>query len=74
VTDYSRVLGDCCPKCPPLTAPVVHPYQVKQVGDYQVRAEYRCACGNDWSCWWDARYVGWSADLAGRDEDTGSAA
>ena len=68
------VLGDCCPKHDALTAPVVHPYKVAASGEHGLRAEYRCDCGNDWSCWWDARYVGWSADLEGSGEDTGSAA
>lgn len=53
-------LGDCCQKHDPATAPVVHPCSATLNGD-NLRAEYRCACGNGWSCWWSARYAGWTA-------------
>ncbi len=55
-------LGDCCQKHDPHTAPVVYPYKVAMVGDDNLRAEYRCACGNDWSCWWDPYGRGWTAE------------
>ena len=55
-------LGDCCQKHDPRTAPVVYPYKVAMVGDDNLRAEYRCACGNDWSCWWNPDGRGWTAE------------
>ena len=54
-------LGDCCQKHDPLTAPVVYPYRVTLEGD-NLRAEYRCACGNDWSCWWNPDGRGWTPE------------
>lgn len=57
-------LGDCCQKHNPTTAPVVYPYKVTRGDGDNLRAEYRCACGNNWSCWWSARYAGWTdADI-----------
>jgi hypothetical protein len=57
-------LGDCCRKHDPATAPVVYPYRATLLGD-NLRGEYRCACGNEWSCWWSARAAGWTAgDIA----------
>lgn len=52
-------LGDCCQKHPPMTAPVVYPHHASRESGDNLRAEYRCACGNEWSCWW-------SFDGAGR--------
>lgn len=53
-------LGDCCQKHNPVTAPVVYPYKVARGDGDNLRAEYRCACGNEWSCWWSARCAGWA--------------
>jgi hypothetical protein len=57
-------LGDCCQKHDPMTAPVVYPYKITKDtardGTVSLRAEYRCACGNDWSCWWNAWCAGWT--------------
>ena len=54
-------LGDCCQKHNPMTAPVVYPYRVS-MDKGSLRGEYRCACGNNWSCWWDLRYSGWTLE------------
>jgi hypothetical protein len=53
-------LGDCCQNHYPLTAPVVYPYRATLTGD-SLRAEYRCGCGSNWSCWWSASAAGWDA-------------
>lgn len=62
--DERSTLGDCCQKHNPMTAPVVYPYRITKEyardGTENLRAEYRCACGNDWSCWWNAQYAGWA--------------
>ncbi len=53
-------LGDCCQKHNPMTAPVVYPYKVTREPEDNLRAEYRCICGNDWSCWWGGEGSGWT--------------
>ena len=71
-------LADCCQKHNPMTAPAVRPHRATLDGD-NLRAEYRCACGNDWSCWWSARCAGWTAEdverlnLVTARQDTGPA-
>lgn len=60
--DGKSTLGDCCQKHNPITAPVVYPHTITKDygrdGTESLRAEYRCACGNDWSCWWSG--TGWT--------------
>jgi hypothetical protein len=63
VSDSGKsTLGDCCQKHNPMTAPVVYPYRVTRGPGDNLRAEYRCACGNDWSCWWSFRCSGWTEE------------
>jgi len=62
--DEKSTLGDCCQKHNPATVPAVYPYRITKDyardGTESLRCEYRCACGNDWSCWWNAVYAGWT--------------
>ena len=60
--DDRSTLGDCCQKHDPRTAPVVCPYRatLDEATD-NLRADYHCACGNNWSCWWSAIGAGWTA-------------
>lgn len=53
-------LGDCCQNHDPMTAPVVYPYRVTLDGPDSLRAEYRCACGRTWPCWWSMHAAGWT--------------
>jgi hypothetical protein len=60
VSDDKSTLGDCCQKHDAMTAPVVYPHKVTRDGADGLRAEYRCACGSEWFCGWNARYAGWT--------------
>jgi hypothetical protein len=67
MSDGKSTLGDCCREHDPLTAPVVLPCRAALYENTDnLRAEYRCECGNEWSCWWSASAVGWTAEDVGR--------
>jgi len=61
MTARSR-LGDACLNHDPMTAPVVYPHRVVIDRHDTLRGEYRCQCGRKWSCWWDMRAAGWTAE------------
>lgn len=74
MSDDKSTLGDCCQKHPPLTAPVVYPHHASRGPEDNLRAEYRCACGNEWSCWWSFTASGWTdADIEQLNMDTARA-
>ena len=74
MNDNKSTLGDCCQKHDPRTAPVVYPYRATRGPDDNLRAEYRCTCGNDWSCWWSFTYSGWTdEDIEQLNQDTARA-
>lgn len=65
MSDDKSTLGDLCQKHRAADAPVAYPYRVS-LDRGSLRGEYRCPCGNDWSCWWDLRYSGWTIEDMGR--------
>jgi hypothetical protein len=57
-------LADACEGHFPGDMPAVLPHSVRPDPDApsSLRAEYRCPCGREWTCWWDAESAGWPLD------------
>jgi len=55
-------LADACEAHFPGDFPAVYPYAVNYTGSGSLKAFYRCPCGREWVCWWDASAAGWPVD------------
>ena len=54
-----RDLADACEAHFPGDYPAVLPHSVQHDTPTSLVAYYRCSCGREWKCWWDARSAGW---------------
>lgn len=52
-------LADACEAHFPGDYPAVLPHDVQETGPGSLLASYRCPCGREWTCSWDARSAGW---------------
>jgi hypothetical protein len=52
-------LGDACEAHFPGDYPAVVPHDVQLTGSGSLVAFYRCWCGREWTCSWDAESAGW---------------
>jgi len=54
-------LGTACEAHFPGDYPAVLPHGVQPTGTGSLVASYRCPCGREWTCNWDAQSAGWPA-------------
>ena len=52
-------LADACEAHFPGDYPAVLPYFVDDTNPGSLVAFYRCSCGREWTCGWDAESAGW---------------